>query len=311
MSGPAGAQAVKAMADAKYGNHDCATYRDMFELLARPDIDAVLIATGDHWHAVGSILAHQGRQARLQREALRADDRPCARPWTKRCGATGGCFRPARSGGPSRTSRRPCSWPTAASSASSRPCTPRATNPRSATIGCRPSPSRPRTWSTGTAGWGRRPGGRTTRLTSTADGGAFFDFDSGATLLDWGAHTVDLCQWANQADNTMPVEYEPTATCLTARYANGVRLVMDFLPNPFGDRAPAISHQPGHLPGPLRGRRRLGRDGRLGRDRGLAGIAPRRVDRHAAGRRALGHARTCGTSSIASSRAGCRMPTRA
>ena len=50
-------QAVKAMADAKYGNHDCAMYRDMFELLARPDIDAVLIATGDHWHAVGSILA--------------------------------------------------------------------------------------------------------------------------------------------------------------------------------------------------------------------------------------------------------------
>ena len=31
---------------------------------------------------------------------------------------------------------------------------------------------------------------------------------------------------------------DPAASCLTARYANGVRLVMDFLPNPFGDRAP-------------------------------------------------------------------------
>jgi hypothetical protein len=50
-------QSVKATADAKYGNKDCAMYRDMFELLGRPDIDAVLIATGDRWHAPASILA--------------------------------------------------------------------------------------------------------------------------------------------------------------------------------------------------------------------------------------------------------------
>jgi len=50
-------EAVKATADAHYGNKDCAVYRDMHELLARPDIDAVLIATGDRWHALASILA--------------------------------------------------------------------------------------------------------------------------------------------------------------------------------------------------------------------------------------------------------------
>jgi len=49
--------AVKEMADAHYGNNDCAMYRDFFELLDRPDIDAVLIATGDRWHALASILA--------------------------------------------------------------------------------------------------------------------------------------------------------------------------------------------------------------------------------------------------------------
>ena len=48
---------VKQMVDTKYGNTDCVMYSDMFELLARPDIDAVLIATGDHWHALASILA--------------------------------------------------------------------------------------------------------------------------------------------------------------------------------------------------------------------------------------------------------------
>jgi predicted dehydrogenase len=64
----------------------------------------------------------------------------------------------------------------------------------------------------------------------------YWDFDSGARLLDWGAHTVDLCQWANKADDTMPVEYEPSANNVTARYANGVKLVLDFLKTPFQSR---------------------------------------------------------------------------
>ena len=50
-------EAIKQMADSKYGNKDCATYRDMHEILARPDIDAMLIATGDRWHTMASITA--------------------------------------------------------------------------------------------------------------------------------------------------------------------------------------------------------------------------------------------------------------
>ena len=48
--------AVKQMVDAKYGNADCQTYWDMFEMLARDDIDACLIATGDRWHTEASIV---------------------------------------------------------------------------------------------------------------------------------------------------------------------------------------------------------------------------------------------------------------
>jgi hypothetical protein len=51
-------EAAKNAVDGKYGNKDCAVYADMRQLLAeRKDVDAVLIATGDRWHAPASVLA--------------------------------------------------------------------------------------------------------------------------------------------------------------------------------------------------------------------------------------------------------------
>lgn len=40
----------------------CAAYRDFRELLARDDIDAVVISTPDHWHAIPSILAARAKK---------------------------------------------------------------------------------------------------------------------------------------------------------------------------------------------------------------------------------------------------------
>ncbi|MCC6354656.1 MAG: Gfo/Idh/MocA family oxidoreductase [Verrucomicrobiae bacterium] len=50
-------RSAKDLMDAHYGNRDCRKYADFRELLARDDIDAVFIATGDRWHSTASILA--------------------------------------------------------------------------------------------------------------------------------------------------------------------------------------------------------------------------------------------------------------
>jgi len=48
--------AVKQVVDQRYGNKDCKAYPEAREYLAtRTDIDAILMATGDRWHALMSI----------------------------------------------------------------------------------------------------------------------------------------------------------------------------------------------------------------------------------------------------------------
>jgi hypothetical protein len=51
-------EAAKNTVDNHYGNKDCAVYGDMRQFLAeRTDVDAVLIATGDRWHALAATWA--------------------------------------------------------------------------------------------------------------------------------------------------------------------------------------------------------------------------------------------------------------
>jgi predicted dehydrogenase len=54
---PAHREQAQQKVNAKYGNKDCKAYNDFRDVLARPDIDAVLIGTPDHWHAIISIEA--------------------------------------------------------------------------------------------------------------------------------------------------------------------------------------------------------------------------------------------------------------
>lgn len=219
--------AVKKMADTKYGNTDCATYRDLREMLARPDIDAVLIATGPNWHAAASSVA-----------ARAGKDVYCEKPCTKNIAeslALADVFRRTGRVFQAGTQRR--SLPNfmfaielARRGKLGKLHTLHAhpmglATKMSGWLAAEPEPNKEEAdWDLylGPASW--RPFNRRT----LNDG---FNFEKGGGLtgggcLEWGSHCVDLCQWANDADDTAPVEYDPRDGKLFAKYANGVGLVL-------------------------------------------------------------------------------------
>jgi hypothetical protein len=220
-------EAVKKMADSKYGNQDCATYRDLRELLARSDIDAVLIATGPNWHATASILA-----------AKAGKDVYCEKPSTKNIAqslALAETFRRTTRVFQAGTQRRNLPHMAFAVELAHRgklgklhTVYAHPAGMGTAMSGWAPAePEPPKEevdWDLylGPAAW--RPFNR--RL---LDG---FNFEKGGGMvgggvLEWGSHCVDLCQWANKADLTAPVEYNPPENGLiTDLYANGVKLVL-------------------------------------------------------------------------------------
>jgi predicted dehydrogenase len=229
--------AGKALVDESYGDGDCKLYRDFRELLDRKDIDAVLIATGDRWHAAASILA-----AKAGKDVY--SEKPCGITIAA-CQELADTMHHEQRVFQAGTQRRSVpNFQKAVKLAHSGKLGKLHTLHASiylpvldnAWLPAQPTPARDVVdWNLwlGPAPW--RPFNQ-----KYVDGRwrGQWDFDSGARLLDWGAHTVDLCQWANQSDDTVPIEYEPTDKNINCRYANGVKLVIDFLPEPFGDRSP-------------------------------------------------------------------------
>jgi myo-inositol 2-dehydrogenase / D-chiro-inositol 1-dehydrogenase len=62
---------AKQLVDKKYGNRDCQMYDDFRDILARPDIDAVMISTPDHWHVPISIMAIKaGKDVQCEKPTL-------------------------------------------------------------------------------------------------------------------------------------------------------------------------------------------------------------------------------------------------
>lgn len=53
---------AKQIIDSKYGNSDCSLYSDFREIVARPDIDAIVMACPDFWHALVGLEAVRNRK---------------------------------------------------------------------------------------------------------------------------------------------------------------------------------------------------------------------------------------------------------
>lgn len=221
--------AVKELADRQNGDAACATYRDFRELLDRKDVDAVLIATGDRWHGPASMLAAEAGKD-VYSEKPCAITMELARRLAGTIERTGRVFQAG-------TQRRNVSnfqhaTDLVRSGRLGRVHTVHASiyelQDRHDWLPAEPEPDKAVVdWDMwlGPAPW--RPYNQ-----QYVDGRwrGFYDFDSGAKLLDWGAHTLDLCQWALDTDDTTPVTYEPLDVpgdnVIECTYANGVKLIL-------------------------------------------------------------------------------------
>ena len=223
---------AKAQVDSRYKNQDCASYVDFRHIVDRTDIDAVMIATPDFWHAIPTIrCAASGKdvycekplsltlhEARAMANAVRRYGRVFQTGSQQRSASNFriGCemVRSGRIGklvrvhvnvgGPPATCHLPAEpirkgvdwdlW-----------LGPSPWRPFHQTL-CPPPPPDFRGW----------PRWR-----------SFYDY-AGGGMTDMGAHHFDIAQWGMGTELTGPVEIIPPDgkdhRWLTYRYANGVLL---------------------------------------------------------------------------------------
>lgn len=209
----------------------CAAYRDFRELLARDDIDGVVISTPDHWHAIPSILAAKAKkhvycekplsltiaESRAMVDAARANNIVFQTGSQQRT-EFGGHFRKAveyvRSGriGRVKTVRVGVGGP-------AKPCD----------LAAEPTPEGVdwEMWN------GPSPERAFNHVLCPLDVHNHFPAFrlyreyAGGMLADMGAHHFDIAQWALDQDGSGPVEIHPPEqgeTGLRFVYANGIEM---------------------------------------------------------------------------------------
>lgn len=220
---PSNLRTAKMMVDRANKDADCAITPDMREILARPDIDAVLIATGDRWHAVASMHAAMAGKDIYS-------EKPCAITMaeSRELDQTIRLYNRVFQAG---TQRRNVANFRHAVMLAQTGRLGRIHTVHASIYSLREAfdwlPGEPEPADIDWDRWLGPAPWRPYHLTYLRGGWrGHHDFDSGRTLLDWGAHTVDLCQWALGMDGTTPVEFTPDGESIRARYANGVKLVM-------------------------------------------------------------------------------------
>ena len=224
---------AKNTVDSAYDNKDCSAYNDFREILARDDLDTVLIATPDHWHAILSIEAVKaGKDIYCEKPiSLTIAEGRAVADTVKRYGTvyqsgtqrrSNACFRfaveVAQSGMLGRLHTLHCYYHNGPT------CPPQKPEPvpegfdYDMWLGPAPFEAYTPRRCHGSFRW-------------------LYDY-SGGQLTDLGAHFNDLAQWANGSQHTGPVEYEgraefprdglfntPVRFEVVATYTDGIKMI--------------------------------------------------------------------------------------
>lgn len=224
--------------DRKQGTwRGCEAYRDFRELLARQDIDAVCISTPDHWHVIPAVLAVQAGkdvicekpisltvvEGRVLSDAVKKHNRIFQTASENRSQEVRHYHRICELVRNGRIGRIKSIRVELPSGHWVRPASREVTDPPPGfdyDLWLGPAPRAP--YCEARCHWNFR-----------------WNLDySGGMLTDWGAHLIDIAQWANNTELTGPVEVEGTGQWpprtelyntatqwdLWYTYANGVRL---------------------------------------------------------------------------------------
>jgi predicted dehydrogenase len=227
-------QRAKDRVDDYYGDAACSMYDDFRELLARGDIDAVVIAVPDHWHAlIGLEAARRGKDMYYEKPmAMSVAEGQAVRRAVHRYGVIFQFGTQQRS---SENYRLACELVRNG----------RIGRLETMMIGSAVPPHMPlqpsqpvppgfdyEMW-LGPAPWAPYTYERCTR-----DWTLIADYSLGCIGGAWGVHDVDIAQWANDSEATGPVEVEGSGVYpadslydtvrtweVEHRYANGVKLI--------------------------------------------------------------------------------------
>ncbi len=216
-------QAVREKTEAKYGK-GVKMYRDFREMLQDESIDAVLIATGDRWHTPAALcVARAGKDIYCEKPCSMTVDESIA------LAETMDRYKVVYQAGTQRRSvpnfmfaKDLCDQgklgkitevhANTLHPATSHDWLPAEKQPAREQVDwdlwLGPCPVRPFNAAYVRGGWR-----------------GFWDFHGGG-ILEWGAHTVDLCNWVGSNDEKMPIRYEPTPGGCVATYDNGVKMIM-------------------------------------------------------------------------------------
>jgi predicted dehydrogenase len=233
-------EAVKSVVDGYYKNGECEMYKEPTELLARKDIDALVIATSDRWHGLMAMWAAQsGKDMYIEKPgAMSINEAYAMAENVKRYGIIyqSGCQR-----------KNQYSFEFAVGLA------------RTGKLGRLLEVHADTSYGLGTVdagghGWWPAESPEPDPLVVDWDKWLgpclwrpynsnyinrgreqFWDFHAG--LLEWASHTVAMAQWAADMEHTEPIEYEPeggvyrgdgliSRYTIYCTYANGVKLIL-------------------------------------------------------------------------------------